>query len=515
MRAQPLPSGAWEAPASVLGEIRPWTSPMRGVAANNQHVFKRGPFMQKLLDPRAWAGLASAALLALALPSAATADAQAADLKVVAYTLPAGVPVPSLRALQSLGTGWQSAVPVRRTAAGTLPHEAIAPAGSGLAKASTPSFLSDEMAGRVPAAGGTYPEPSRTMTKDECKKGLQGGRLFAVKSRYAMCTGTQFVQTWLRRGRPVGQSSFTLWVIDTVPKKNDRTIRMQYLFTDFVKVNSTSGLMIDTDGDVTTWPKSVARKYGGQVPPKQSFDSLKARPEYIHTMLVEPDQGTGKDDLVQMVYEPFVKLTFPAPYTSPNTGRVSAGFLAGRWDSALYLFNKTGGSNPKKRGGAALPVVPTLPYSSKTGAPERAVAQHLRDANTNPAATKPVNARKAVPGFDLKHTLHRLQHDASRARANRRAAIATCVKYWGPDYATSVPGISRECDEYPFASTYEGAAQNKYDQTKPKDNFSARPLPKADNGAGGTILKIFMDRNRILDGFSSGDDVDAYTIQIS
>ncbi|WP_128819887.1 NucA/NucB deoxyribonuclease domain-containing protein [Streptomyces sp. S063] len=85
----------------------------------------------------------------------------------------------------------------------------------------------------------------------------------------------------------------------------------------------------------------------------------------------------------------------------------------------------------------------------------------------------------------------------------------------GADYATSVPGVSRECDEYPFASTYEGAAQSKYDQTKPKDNFSARPLPKADNGAGGSILKIFMDRNRILDGFSSGDDIDAYVISIS
>ncbi|MFI6731109.1 hypothetical protein NRF20_01840 [Streptomyces sp. R-74717] len=57
--------------------------------------------------------------------------------------------------------------------------------------------------------------------------------------------------------------------------------------------------------------------------------------------------------------------------------------------------------------------------------------------------------------------------------------------------------------------------QSKYDRTKPKDNFSARPLLKADNGAGGSILKIFMARNRILDGFSSGDDVDAYIVSIS
>ncbi|MFB6878951.1 hypothetical protein [Streptomyces sp. NPDC056323] len=143
------------------------------------------------------------------------------------------------------------------------------------------------------------------------------------------------------------------------------------------------------------------------------------------------------------------------------------------------------------------------------------MAQHLRDAHTNPGVTKPVNTRKAIPGFDLKHTLHRLQNNGDRVKANRRAAIATCVKYWGANYATSVPGVSRECDAYPFASTYKGAAQSKYDQTKPKDNFSARPLPKADNGADGSILRIFMDRNRILDGFSSGADVDTYVVSIS
>ncbi|MFF3689740.1 hypothetical protein [Streptomyces sp. NPDC002187] len=199
--------------------------------------------MHKVLDGRtwrrrAWAALATAAMLPLGLPAAAAADSTRSDFEVVSYTLPAGVPVPSLGTLQSLGGGWKAGLPARKTAAGKLPREAIAPARSGLPKATTASALSDEMAGLIPFAA-TYPEPSRTMTKDECKKGLQGGRLFAVKSRYAMCTGTQFIQTWMKRGRPVGQSSFTLWVIDTVPKKNDRTIRIQYLFTDFVKTGTT------------------------------------------------------------------------------------------------------------------------------------------------------------------------------------------------------------------------------------------------------------------------------------
>ncbi|MFF0202718.1 hypothetical protein [Streptomyces sp. NPDC005017] len=458
-------------------------------------------------------------MLALVSPPGAVAAAQGgSEMEVLTTTLPVGASAPTLEALQRSGAGWKAALAVRDkdTAAGQLPREAVLPAGSGLRKASRPSGMSDEMAGRVPLAA-TYPEPSRSMTKDECWKGLQEGRLFAVKSRYAMCAGMQFVQTWAHRGRPVGQSTFRLLVIETVPKKADRTIRVQYLFSDFRKsgTTKTSGLKVNTDGDVKMWPGSARKRYGGSVPPTLSFDQLKNKPEYKHTVLVEAGQGTGRDDVVNMAYEPFVQLSFPAPYVSPDTERVSVGLLVGRWDAAGYLFNKTGGGNPKKKGGAALPLVPTLPYSSKAGAPERAVALHLKDAHTKPGVTKPVNANKRVPGFDLNRPLHRLQHDARRYKANRSAAVATCVRYWGPNYATSVPGVPHECDEYPFASTYEGAAQSTYEPAKPKDNFSARPLPKTDNGAAGNILKVFMDRNRILDGYEGRAELDAYLVSIS
>lgn len=451
----------------------------------------------------------------LGVPGSASADPGPDRSEIHTYTLPAGATAPSLSTLQRQGVNWKAALPVSAGVSGQAPAEAVTPASLHLRKASNPS--GKVATGDLSPAAATYPEPSRTMTKNECKKGLQGGRLFAVKSRYAMCTGTQFVQTWAQRGRPVGQSTFTLWVIETVPKKADRTVRVQYLFTDFRKSGSTktSGLKVNTDGDVTTWPKAAKKKYGGKVPPTLSFDALKAKPEYTHTVLVQAGQGTGKDDVVQMAYEPFVQLSFPAPYTSPNTKRVSVGLLVGRWDAAAYLFNKTGGGDKKKIGGAALPLMVELPYSSKAGASERAVAVHLKDARFKPDVTKPVNAKKSVPGFDLNKPLHRLHHDTSRYKANRRAAIATCVEHWGPDYATSVPEVNRECDEYPFASTYEGAAQHAKDSSKPKDNYSARPLPKADNGAAGNILKAFMDRNRILDGFNGKEEVDGYLVTVS
>ncbi|MFF0164131.1 hypothetical protein ACFYRY_42640 [Streptomyces sp. NPDC005263] len=64
------------------------------------------------------------------------------------------------------------------------------------------------------------------------------------------------------------------------------------------------------------------------------------------------------------------------------------------------------------------------------------------------------------------------------------------------------------------SSTYEGAAQalKKYDpqQKAPKNNFSVRPIPKDDNGAGGRLMADFYRLNRIIDGSNDG-----FTIKVS
>ncbi|MFJ2235172.1 hypothetical protein [Streptomyces sp. NPDC087859] len=38
----------------------------------------------------------------------------------------------------------------------------------------------------------------------------------------------------------------------------------------------------------------------------------------------------------------------------------------------------------------------------------------------------------------------------------------------------------------------------------PKNNFSARPVPKDDNGAGGRLMAAFYRLNRIIDGPDDG-----------
>ncbi|MYW21706.1 hypothetical protein GT039_40600 [Streptomyces sp. SID2955] len=107
---------------------------------------------------------------------------------------------------------------------------------------------------------------------------------------------------------------------------------------------------------------------------------------------------------------------------------------------------------------------------------------------------------KKVPGQTVKAPLHRTV-SAKRNEDNRDAAKKQCRRYWGAGYSH---GGTRDCDEYPFASTYEGAAEHDYDPEVRKFNFSVKPIAKEDNRAGGSILKGFYSKNRILDGMNDG-----------
>ncbi|MFJ3880778.1 NucA/NucB deoxyribonuclease domain-containing protein [Streptomyces sp. NPDC090077] len=83
--------------------------------------------------------------------------------------------------------------------------------------------------------------------------------------------------------------------------------------------------------------------------------------------------------------------------------------------------------------------------------------------------------------------MHRLV-DRDKQDDNRKKAIATCNDVWG-DYS----GTKLQCDEYPFASTREGA-------NAPGNRFSARLIEGTDNETGGRRLNEMFTLNRIIDG---------------
>lgn len=72
--------------------------------------------------------------------------------------------------------------------------------------------------------------------------------------------------------------------------------------------------------------------------------------------------------------------------------------------------------------------------------------------------------------------------------ANSNAALATCNQYF-PGYTT----LGQQCDEYPFASTYQGASNGP-------SSYSAKPITASDNMSGGGQL-VFYNFDRILDQY--------------
>ncbi|MFD5375072.1 hypothetical protein ACFWJE_11765 [Streptomyces griseoincarnatus] len=451
---------------------------------------------------------AAAAVLSMAAPSTAGADTTA-DLRVESYVLPAGAPVPSLEELQSA----EGRERLRRTATAAEPGAALAQETVGPAASSAP--LSRRPSGSPPADAttgvrqraalgptATAPEPARTMTYDECVKGLGSDKKFYVKSRFAVCNGASFLQTWTRNGQPVGTSMFNVRAVGTVAK-NSRTITFQYYFTDFTTAGTTgaAAMPITTKATIPqSWPSGARYTRGGSMPGTKTFTQLKAQRTFKDTVTAKPGQGSGSADLLFAVYEPAISYTPPAPWKLSGALGGKLFMLAPRWDAASYLANSTGGGTPAKKGAATFSYVTPLTLSAKQGAEERAEAAHIRQAFLTPLDTKPYMSAKKVPGQTAKEPLHRTV-SASRIDMNRAAAVKQCKRYWGADYTQ---GGTLECDEYPFASTYEGAAEPEFDSDAKKFNFSAKPIAKDDNRAGGSILKSYYAKNRIIDGMDDG-----------
>jgi hypothetical protein len=124
---------------------------------------------------------------------------------------------------------------------------------------------------------------------------------------------------------------------------------------------------------------------------------------------------------------------------------------------------------------------------------------HIRDALENPERTFPSWPGKSVPGAG-DEPLHRLI-DQDKSSLNRKVAIATCKDVWG-----EYDGTRLQCDEYPYASTYEGA--NARDGDALINRYSARLIDGDDNEAGGRRLNAMYRANRMLDG-------DAFYIKIN
>jgi hypothetical protein len=157
-----------------------------------------------------------------------------------------------------------------------------------------------------------------------------------------------------------------------------------------------------------------------------------------------------------------------------------------RFDSAWYL-SRTQGSIFNRTD-------PWLSYSVNDE-PVKYSAWNIYTAQQFPTSTEPFLADKHLPGGSASDPLHRLYHDKGRRKANRSEATGYCHERW-PGY----PDLGQDCDEYPFACTYEGAAAYQYlYRTAARYSYAVRPIPSYDNQESGRRLGTWYSADRILD----------------
>ncbi|MBC2902449.1 NucA/NucB deoxyribonuclease domain-containing protein [Streptomyces cupreus] len=160
---------------------------------------------------------------------------------------------------------------------------------------------------------------------------------------------------------------------------------------------------------------------------------------------------------------------------------VSFGTNNFRCDSATYIKNTAAGS------GCVFPnVTSVFTLNVNSGATQEAL--HIYQAQYYPETTTPADPNKSIPGsVESGRPLTRTT-SATLIDANRDKAGDTCTAYY-PAYSTS---SNLDCDEYPYASTHQGAS-------KAGTNYSARPINDSDNRSGGGQLSAFYSFNRMLD----------------
>ncbi|WP_101256190.1 DNRLRE domain-containing protein [Streptomyces barkulensis] len=213
-----------------------------------------------------------------------------------------------------------------------------------------------------------------------------------------------------------------------------------------------------------------------------------------------PDVAHG-DQVATGLFTPILEFTVPG-YDQIIPAEGEQGEV--RFDSAAY--------NRRSQLGSVFPdATPALRYdrsdTSDPNAPGEeyfgvaAVAEHVGDALEDPGNTYPPKADKELPGGEALQPMHRLAKAAgadelSRYNANRYRVRSTCDGSAMP--GKPGPDDDLQCDEFPMASTYEGAARSEYEGDQYINAFSVRYVDADENEEAGRRLNAWYDNDRIL-----------------
>jgi hypothetical protein len=300
-----------------------------------------------------------------------------------------------------------------------------------------------------------------------------------IVTRFLWCNVINVGYPVLQGGKVIGQVSWTQVTTGTA-QNGDRGVDLITQMINIVRTGTTTDglLRVDwrTSGYAGSDGSNPACRLGlapGRPTLLSQWQAGGRDSAYIYS---DQSDGYGRD---------YVSRCGIASYDT-DTGGTGGPFASGhmRSDSASYL--------PSSGGAVFDGKVPVFSDYSIFSSANGAVAQHIFDAQMDPSSTYPPKPGKDIPGSIVSgKPLTRLypEWDATATaeyNLNRTVTQQACAAI-----APQPPDPSLQCDEYPFASTWEGAGFGD-------GNFSVRYVDATQNSSAGGTLSAWYSSDRIL-----------------
>ena len=342
--------------------------------------------------------------------------------------------------------------------------------------------------------------PVDPVTFDECEQKHTTTDPYWFKNRFNICRNAVLLVTYkrLKDGKPevVGHSYFRTAFIGVAQDKENKVrfgLRMRYLAGDGEEIPE-SRISFALECGNNDPQRTSTCDYSPRLPVDRTVAEWRApggdEPIYWPAVASTTSVPTEKYQAENRGFFAFNLVeTFTGTIGPPDVDPDPQEFF--RCDSATYA---TRGSRC-----VFTTVTPTLVFDLHDPGYGESAA-FIKDAQEDITRTKPGLIGKEVPGRFRETTLTYLYpgYDVGNTKNGSRNKVRrVCKAEWGAKYTKDANGNARQCDEYPFASTYQNAA--RVDEST-KWSYAAKAIAGPHNEAGGRLLSSWYGREHMLDG---------------
>ncbi|WP_214323080.1 LamG-like jellyroll fold domain-containing protein [Nonomuraea sediminis] len=375
------------------------------------------------------------------------------------------------------------------------------------------------------ATTAAYPQPTADEIKRTLRAGPQGvvptpsyndcrtktqwdaGPYTYTMNRFNVCQVSGFIveywKEWWKGSRPFGKKLGTLrghqlTYLDGKLNRREFYVRKHFYIDKVENVDASKYDLGDayiafasTMGSKSSDCTRVSPASGTTVYKTVNAWKQDTATEWHSSELFTAGPGNGYHKISNCTINHSILSKSPVDFEESSTKIYALGTF--RCDTSPMVKYHTGG------GCVSSDAVPAFTISmndvSSTGVPYKSIHQHIKKALTHPEDTVPkpggptfpdLTGTKSIPGGSEIKPLHRHGYEPIQ-NGNRSAAKTVC------DLELGDRDEKMHCDEFPFASTLEGAAR-----ANPFYNFSVAWINGSVNTSHGTYLNAWYSNNRML-----------------